>query len=283
MLKQVGGMQVEFGYVGRSGCRSCGILTSVSNGRGKNSSRQCTAAVYHVHDHHASAIRWSVGMLSRLLEHHHQRSAIRISVVCGDALDFRALDTSCSQGSVCHFSQRAYAEEISMVDFALGATASLSPGDLVLGSTFFKSSHSRHARLDPVRGANQKIQWWSHVPETTAGPNERVGLMLQPVMGMQTTWARNTASPMASGARVCLLAWPSVVTEPTLTAVSSTTNMRRSVPMTSATKAWPLPTPACWSPFDPNPPVRSRGGLLSNVVRSRRAAPRMEPIIWANR
>ena len=59
------------------------------------------------------------------------------------------------------------------------------------------------------------------------GPKLRVGLIEQPVIGMQTTWARKTARPIGIGARFCLLprtiVSPSVVTALMLTAVSRTT------------------------------------------------------------
>eukprot|EP00965_Chrysotila_dentata_P083305 2748248-Pleurochrysis_carterae.AAC.2 len=48
--------------------------------------------------------------------------------------------------------------------------------------------------------AAYQIQWSPQVPEITAGPNERVGLMEQPVNGMQRTWAMNTESPIGTGA-----------------------------------------------------------------------------------
>lgn len=45
-------------------------------------------------------------------------------------------------------------------------------------------------------------QWSSQVPWTTAGPRDRAGLMLVPVIGIPPKWATKTAVPIAAGARL---------------------------------------------------------------------------------
>ena len=81
---------------------------------------------------------------------------------------------------------------------------------------------SRETMPAPVRGATQNIQWCYHRPSapfrlaTIAGPNDRVGLIEQPVMEMLTMCAKKTAPPIARGAL-----WRAV--DLLLTAVSKTT------------------------------------------------------------
>ena len=62
---------------------------------------------------------------------------------------------------------------------AVGAAA-------VAGSSLLRIPQSRAAMVAPVHGPSHQSQWCSQELATREGPKERVGLMEQPVMGMQT-------------------------------------------------------------------------------------------------
>mmetsp|Transcript_3267 Transcript_3267/g.4783 ORF Transcript_3267/g.4783 Transcript_3267/m.4783 type:complete len:209 (-) Transcript_3267:202-828(-) len=132
----------------------------------------------------------------------------------------------------------------------------------------------------PMRGATQKIQWSSQRSSaplreaTTAGPKERVGLIEHPVIGIFTTWATNTASPMAIGAQ--LPATPFL-----FTAVSKTTQVKRAVMSSSARNALPQANLGL-RVLAPNELVKSVLKLVSlsfSVVPRSNNAPRTDPII----
>ena len=65
--------------------------------------------------------------------------------------------------------------------------------------------HKNDPQVAPHRGPTHQSQWLSQLSATREGPKLRVGLMEQPVIGMRTTCAINTAKPMGKGAR---LNWP---------------------------------------------------------------------------
>mmetsp|Transcript_65667 Transcript_65667/g.203605 ORF Transcript_65667/g.203605 Transcript_65667/m.203605 type:complete len:216 (-) Transcript_65667:262-909(-) len=130
------------------------------------------------------------------------------------------------------------------------------------------------AAAAPSSGPVQKIHMSAKVSRrlsrsfaTSAGPNERVGLMEHPSMGTSTECARKTARPIAKHA------WARLGADSGFVAVSRTTKTRRKVisvsPMRALSCGHSLPTA-----LEPRPPVLS---FSAGYTASRSNAPVTEP------